>query len=75
MLAGFTLLLLCQLAGEALVKISDLPVPGPVVGMVLLTGLLASRTPLPGALAARRRRCSATFPCYSCRRASESCKI
>jgi holin-like protein len=50
MLAGFTLLLLCQLAGEALVKISDLPVPGPVVGMVLLTGLLASRTPLPGGL-------------------------
>ena len=50
MLAGFALLMLCQLAGEALVKISALPVPGPVVGMVLLAGLLAARAPLPSGL-------------------------
>ncbi len=46
MLAGFGLLLLCQLAGEAVVKVSGLPMPGPVVGMVLLVGLLAVRAPL-----------------------------
>jgi holin-like protein len=31
-----TVLLLCQLAGEVLVRLSGLPLPGPVVGMVLL---------------------------------------
>ena len=36
MLAYITLLLGCQLAGEILVRLSGLPVPGPVVGMVIL---------------------------------------
>lgn len=31
-----TLLLGCQLLGEVLVRLTDLPVPGPVVGMALL---------------------------------------
>src|SRR4051794_14847401 len=35
-LAGFTVLLVCQLAGELLVRATGVPVPGPVVGMVLL---------------------------------------
>lgn len=44
--AGFALLILCQLAGETLVQILRLLVPafafpGPVVGMLLLVGLLA----------------------------------
>jgi putative effector of murein hydrolase LrgA (UPF0299 family) len=45
MLRAFALLLLCQLAGEALAKGLGLPVPGPVIGLVLLTGglLAASR--------------------------------
>lgn len=43
---GFALLILCQLAGETLVQILRLLVPafafpGPVIGMLLLVGLLA----------------------------------
>lgn len=42
MLESLTLLLLCQLAGEVITGLFDLPVPGPVLGMVLLfAGLLA----------------------------------
>lgn len=36
MLGALTFILCCQLAGELLVEASGLPVPGPVVGMVLL---------------------------------------
>ena len=50
MLAAITTLLACQLAGEAVVRIAALPIPGPVVGMVLLFALLLGRAPLPGAL-------------------------
>jgi len=35
-LAYITLLLGCQLVGEVLVRLSGLPIPGPVVGMVIL---------------------------------------
>lgn len=47
MLNGFLTLLLCQLLGELLVMATGLPVPGPVVGMVLLLLVLMSlkRTP------------------------------
>ena len=38
MLQAITILLICQLAGEALVRLMDIAVPGPVVGMVLLFG-------------------------------------
>ena len=41
MLGALTLLLLCQLAGELIARLLHLPVPGPVIGMVLLfAGLL-----------------------------------
>ena len=41
MLNFFVLLLLCQLAGEVVVVSLGIPLPGPVVGMVLLfVGLL-----------------------------------
>jgi putative effector of murein hydrolase LrgA (UPF0299 family) len=41
MLIFFIILLSCQLAGEVIVIAAGLPLPGPVVGMVLLlTGLL-----------------------------------
>ncbi len=43
LLAGFALLLLCQLLGEALVRLSGLPVPGPVLGMALLLIWLLTR--------------------------------
>jgi putative effector of murein hydrolase LrgA (UPF0299 family) len=36
MLAGLTWLLACQLLGELVVHLTDAPVPGPVIGMVLL---------------------------------------
>ncbi len=47
MLAALTTLLICQLAGEATVRALALPVPGPVVGMILLFVLMLARAPLP----------------------------
>lgn len=52
MLASLAVFLLCQLAGEAAVRGLSLPVPGPVVGMVLMFALMAARTPLPGEIRA-----------------------
>jgi len=43
MLAAITLLLLFQLAGEAIALYLSLPVPGPVIGMGLLFAALALR--------------------------------
>ncbi len=36
MLIGISLILLCQLIGEAVVRMTGIPVPGPVIGMALL---------------------------------------
>jgi len=47
MLAAFTVILLCQIAGEALVRAAGLPIPGPVVGMLLLFLMMRLRLPLP----------------------------
>jgi holin-like protein len=43
MLAALTLLLTCQLAGESLARLLQLPIPGPVIGMILLLALLILR--------------------------------
>jgi holin-like protein len=43
MIGALALLLGCQLAGEALRRAAHLPVPGPVVGMLLLAALLLAR--------------------------------
>ena len=50
-LSSFFLLLVFQLAGEALRKAAHLPIPGPVLGMVLLAGwyILRRRDPDPAA--------------------------
>ena len=40
MLAAFAVLLLFQCLGEAIVFVLHLPLPGPVAGMLLLTGAL-----------------------------------
>lgn len=40
MLTGLACLLVCQSAGEALSRLLHLPLPGPVVGLVLLLVLL-----------------------------------
>lgn len=47
MVGYFTLILLCQLAGEVFVKVTDTPVPGPVIGMVILFAGLYWRDRLP----------------------------
>jgi len=50
MLAAFAALLVCQLVGEAIVRLVGLPVPGPVVGMALLFGWMLVRAPTPDEL-------------------------
>ena len=46
-LKGVLVLLACQLAGEIIARILDLPVPGPVIGMVVLLAVLRVRRPRP----------------------------
>ncbi|GAA0213159.1 holin-like protein [Brevundimonas nasdae] len=41
MIGAIALLLVCQLAGEAIHRLTGLPLPGAVIGMVLLVGWLA----------------------------------
>ncbi len=36
MLGSLTLILICQLIGEIITRLTKLPVPGPVIGMVIL---------------------------------------
>lgn len=50
MIASLAVILLCQLAGEALARGTGLPIPGPVVGMALLLLVLALRDRLLPAL-------------------------
>jgi holin-like protein len=47
MLGALTLLLLFQLAGEVVVQLFVLPVPGPVIGMALLFAALVIRDGAP----------------------------
>lgn len=49
MIKGLTWLVVCQAVGEVLVRLTHVPVPGPIVGMVLLFGLLQWREPDEGA--------------------------
>jgi holin-like protein len=46
MLAALATLLVCQLAGEVIVRGLALPVPGPVLGMALLFVLMLARVPI-----------------------------
>ncbi len=43
MLRSLTLLVLCQFAGEVVARGLNLPLPGPVLGLVLLLGILLVR--------------------------------
>jgi holin-like protein len=43
MIASLSLILLCQLAGEAIARGLGLPLPGPVLGLLFLLGLLLAR--------------------------------
>jgi holin-like protein len=47
MLHAFAILLCLQLAGEALVRAVDSPLPGPVIGLALLFVWLLAKLPLP----------------------------
>ncbi len=44
---NLTILLACQLAGEVIARLLRLPVPGPVIGMVILFGALLLRADVP----------------------------
>jgi holin-like protein len=50
MLRGLALLLVFQLTGEVLAHLAGLPIPGPVVGMLLLLLALELRQPLGDAI-------------------------
>jgi holin-like protein len=43
MLNALTLLVLCQFIGEVAARFASLPLPGPVLGLVLLLGILIVR--------------------------------
>lgn len=47
MIGGLTIILICQLIGEFIATLLQLPVPGPVVGMILLFGGLLIRDQEP----------------------------
>jgi len=51
MIGAVAVLLLCQLAGEALSRAFGLPVPGPVIGMGILLAALLARGGAPESLA------------------------
>lgn len=44
MLQALTLILICQLVGETVVLLSGLPIPGPVLGMLVLLAWLFLRS-------------------------------
>ncbi len=48
MIAGFTVLLICQLAGEAAARGLGLALPGPVLGLIFLVAALAVSARLTG---------------------------
>jgi len=48
MLPGLFILLACQLVGETIVRALGLPIPGPVLGIILLVSLLALRQRMTG---------------------------
>lgn len=52
MILSLTVILICQLVGEVVVRGSGVPVPGPVLGMVLLLAILALRDRFRAAAAA-----------------------
>ena len=50
MIRGLLILLLCQFAGEAVARMLHLPVPGSVLGMLLLFAVLVLRRRVPADL-------------------------
>jgi holin-like protein len=54
-IGAFSLFVLCQLIGEVLARLVHLPVPGPVIGLVLLLCYLAGRGHVPDGVQATAR--------------------
>lgn len=50
MIRYFTLILVCQLLGESIAHLAGLPIPGPVLGMVILFAGLVARRGIPSGL-------------------------
>jgi holin-like protein len=50
MIEAFTLLVLLQLGGDVVAHLTGLPIPGPVIGLVLLLILMARLRAIPGRL-------------------------
>ncbi len=69
MVEWITVLVLCQLAGEALAALTRLPVPGPVFGMAILFGALIWNGRVPDALARNADGLPPTCRCFSSRQA------
>lgn len=61
MIEAGILLLLCQLAGESVVRAVDIPVPGPVLGAVIMLVFLALRRRVPETLDRTSRELLANF--------------
>lgn len=61
MIEAGILLLLCQLAGESIVRAIDIPVPGPVLGAVFMLVFLAIRRRVPETLDRTSRDLLANF--------------
>lgn len=55
MIHAFLGLFLCQLGGEALSRLTHLPIPGPVLGLVLMLGFLLWRGHVPEPLESASR--------------------
>ncbi|MFO1061198.1 MAG: CidA/LrgA family protein [Dongiaceae bacterium] len=64
------LLIVLQLVGEAIASVAGLPIPGAVIGLVLLFVLLCARGGARRSSAARRASCTTISGCCSCRQAS-----
>lgn len=47
MLNALTILICCQFAGEVIARFTAMPLPGPVVGLLLLLGFLVLRDRTP----------------------------
>ncbi len=50
MIRGLLILLLCQFAGEVVARAADVPVPGGVIGMLILFAALVIRRGVPADL-------------------------
>ena len=55
MIGGLIVILMCQLAGEAVARGLGVPIPGPVIGMALLFALLVLRDRFTARLPERAR--------------------